>query len=487
MDPLSFVKGVGERIVNGGAQLAEDAHKLATDGHSREQAWNAAVDQAKAVANSAADAVRSVDAAKEQVGSWIDSGEKFLEKKVDDGRAWLRENGGAVGQMASDQIGFGEGIAVSVYDAGKGLVQLADGAGSLINPIEWAANPRANIARVESAAKTVGTLGKLANLTTPAGWMTDPQGNARLAGALWNSAAKSFEQDPAKFAGNVVGTIGTLLIPGAEGAGAVADVAKVSELATDAGKAVAVTEDVGKAAAIAQDAGKAVAVTEDAGKAAAIAQDAGKATAISEEAGKVAVATDAGEAAIADTLAEKPVPTTLRGAEMSPGQTLQLDLDAYRARLGIGGDHNTIAVGRTNIPALEEVAFEGASPSVRKEAGLPDLNDVAPNRPIRSPQSTPLFNRHAEEDLANNFVAKVEAAGLKPADLAGKTLNIHISNPTGVCTPCMQGFKNNGVAPGVIKQLSERYPGLTIRITADGGNAYGGRAVVEIRNGRIIN
>ena len=85
-------------------------------------------------------------------------------------------------------------------------------------------------------------------------------------------------------------------------------------------------------------------------------------------------------------------------------------------------------------------------------------------------------------------MSKVEAAGLKPGDLDGKILDIRISNPKGVCSSCMQGLKDGSTAPaGVLKQLSERYPGLTIRVSAEGGNAYGGRAIVEIRNGAIVN
>jgi hypothetical protein len=163
------------------------------------------------------------------------------------------------------------------------------------------------------------------------------------------------------------------------------------------------------------------------------------------------------------------------------------DLDAYRARLKVPEGGNTIAVGRTNVPGLENELFEGASPSIRKQAGLPDLDAAAPNRPIRSPNRNPLASRHAEEDLANNFVAKVEAAGLKPSDLDGKTLNIHISNAGGVCRTCMQGLKEGSNAPaGVLKQLSERYPGLTIRTTAEGGDAFDGGTALELRNGQIV-
>jgi len=268
---LGAVKGA----VGGVEHLPEGGYRLATDSRYREQVWNSAVNDAKAAANFAQTAVRTHDGAKQQFGSWIDSGEKSLENKVDDGRAWLRQHGGVAGQTASDWIGFGEGVGVSVYDAGKGLVQLADGVQSLANPIEWAANPGANVGRVKSAVNTVETLGKIAGLADPTSWITDPQGNARLAGALWHSTATSFENDPAKFTGNVVGTVGTLFIPGADAAGVAGDAARATELATDASKAAAITGDVGKATTITQDAGKAAAITQQgASRAAAITQDA---------------------------------------------------------------------------------------------------------------------------------------------------------------------------------------------------------------------
>lgn len=261
-DALGLAKHVGEDGWNGVKGAAEDGYKLATDSHYREQAWNSALDDAKAAANFAQTAVRSDESIKQQFGSWIDSGEKYLENKVDEGRAWLSQHGGVAGQAASDWIGFQEGVGASVYGAGKGLVQLADGAQSLTNPIEWAANPGANVARLKSTVTTVETLGKIAGLADPTSWMTDPQHNAQLAGALWHSATTSFDKDPAKFTGNVVGTIGTLFIPGADAAGVVADAGKVSELATDASKVATITGDISKAASITQDAGKLADVTE---------------------------------------------------------------------------------------------------------------------------------------------------------------------------------------------------------------------------------
>jgi endonuclease G, mitochondrial len=270
----SVLSSVGHGLSDAGKAAvhgAEDGAKAVASGV--EGNWKSAFNDAKAAAGVLGTGVRSLDAAQEQLGSWIDSGEKDLTNRIDEGRAWLRQHGGVVGQMASDQIGFAEGVGESLYGAGKGLVQLANTAGSLASPIEWAANPSANIARLKSTVNTVETLGRISNLANATSWMTDPQGNEQLAGALWHSAAKSFEKDPAEFIGNAAGTVGTMFIPGADAAGAAGDAARVTELATDASKVATITGDASKAAAVTQDASKAAAITgdvQDASKAAAI-------------------------------------------------------------------------------------------------------------------------------------------------------------------------------------------------------------------------
>src|ERR1043165_3152759 len=121
MGILDNVGGFAKQAGDGIASAAENPSKAASD------AWNTAVEDAKAGANSVATAVRDADAKKQQIGAWIDSKEQQIEHKVDEGRAWLRQNGGVAGQVASAQVGLVEGVATSVYGAGKGLVQLAGG------------------------------------------------------------------------------------------------------------------------------------------------------------------------------------------------------------------------------------------------------------------------------------------------------------------------------------------------------------------------
>lgn len=101
------------------------------------------------------------------------------------------------------------------------------------------------------------------------------------------------------------------------------------------------------------------------------------------------------------------------------------DLDALRNKLGVP-ETDTIAVGKTDVKGLEDVTFEGQSPKVRCEAGLPDLDEIWAGRNIKSPGNNPLFTRHAEEVLAND-----------------------------------------NVSPGVLKQLSLKYPNLRIEVTSE--------------------
>jgi RHS repeat-associated protein len=169
-----------------------------------------------------------------------------------------------------------------------------------------------------------------------------------------------------------------------------------------------------------------------------------------------------------------PAPVTRPGAA---------ELQALRQRLGAGADQQTLAVGRTNVPGLQSQSFEGASTSIRTQAGQAPL---PANRPIQSPNPHPRFSGHTEEVLANDFAAAVERANIPAASVQGD-LYVHISNPAGVCNICAQGLRPGSTVPaGVVRQLSERYPNLTIRITAEGGPARPGMQEFIIRNGRVV-
>ena len=357
MGLLDNVGGLVKQAGDGIASAAERTSKAASD------AWNTAVEDAKAGANAVATAVRDADAKKQQIGAWIDAKEQQLEHKVDEGRAWLRENGGVAGKVASAQIGLVEGIGTSLYGAGKGIVQLADGVTSLTNPLEWAANPGANVARLKSAGETVETLGKIANLAQPTSWLADPKGNAQLAGKLWDSAATSFNKDPAKFVGNAAGTVGLFFVPGGQG-GAVAG---------DVGKAAVITGDIGKAAAITGDVGKATAITGDVGKATAVAEDTGKAAAVTRNASRPGGAGSG--PLVGEPFPENPFPQVKqREANWCGAACGQMSA----GRLGTEVDQATLAASRHFEPrtVVGHTVFEGGFQTKGLEAALTDVAPV---------------------------------------------------------------------------------------------------------------
>ncbi|WP_185365880.1 hypothetical protein [Listeria booriae] len=141
------------------------------------------------------------------------------------------------------------------------------------------------------------------------------------------------------------------------------------------------------------------------------------------------------------------------------------DLATLRSKWKVP-ETDTIAVGKTDVKGLENKIFEGGSPLVRKEAGLLDLDELSPNRPIQAPRKSPQFTRHAEEGVINDFIATVEKNGLSSDEVVG-TLAIHQSNPKGVCTACIQGITNPKVKPGIFMQLSQKYPNLIIKVTTE--------------------
>jgi hypothetical protein len=162
------------------------------------------------------------------------------------------------------------------------------------------------------------------------------------------------------------------------------------------------------------------------------------------------------------------------------------DLAAIRTQRGLT-DANTVGAARTDIPGLEGRTFEGISPTVRNDAGLPSLDELyGTNRPIQSPRTNALFTRHAEEDIFNGIARQIDNSGLTAAQLNGRTVNIHISNQSGVCTACYQGLTNPNVPAGVVKQFSDRYPGVTVRITSDGGVARPGVQELVVRGGVVV-
>ncbi|MDR0191806.1 filamentous hemagglutinin N-terminal domain-containing protein [Pseudomonas yamanorum] len=163
------------------------------------------------------------------------------------------------------------------------------------------------------------------------------------------------------------------------------------------------------------------------------------------------------------------------------------DLAVTRAKYNLP-DGNTIGVARTDIPGFESDVIEGLSPVLRRNSGLPSLDELyGEARVIKSPYNNPLFTRHAEEDLFNNVANKIDKQGLTAAQLDGRVVDVKISNASGICNKCSAGLTGNSDLNGVVKQFSQRYPTLLLRVTAEGGAAMPNRLTVLVKDGRIVN
>ena len=80
-----------------------------------------------------------------------------------------------------------------------------------------------------------------------------------------------------------------------------------------------------------------------------------------------------------------------------------------------------------------------------------------------------------------------QKAGLSNEEVKG-VLHLYQSNPSGVCPTCLSGLGNPDKASGVIKQLSERYPNLKIKVSSNQveGVRVTGRSNFTVQNGKYV-
>ncbi|MDA2330694.1 hypothetical protein [Bacillus cereus] len=202
----------------------------------------------------------------------------------------------------------------------------------------------------------------------------------------------------------------------------------------------------------------------------------------------------AGKFSKASTAAKDDAYQLAKGTGNSKIQLGKEDLDALRKKWNVP-ETNTIAVGKTDVKGLRDLAFEGGSPEVRKEAGLPSLDTILPNREIRAPYDhlknpkLAQFTRHAEEGVLNEFDYAIKKAGIEPTEVTA-TLRIHQSNPRGVCNKCSKGLlKPHPIEKsGIFYQASKKYPNLTIEVTSeiDGSVKTNGLLSFVLKDGKII-
>ncbi|MEU8761567.1 hypothetical protein [Streptomyces sp. NPDC048659] len=123
------------------------------------------------------------------------------------------------------------------------------------------------------------------------------------------------------------------------------------------------------------------------------------------------------------------------------------------------GYEGTVAVARSDIPALAGELFTGGSPRA--------LGSYAPGHPVRPPDEVvvPQAHGHAEQDLGQRLDTRL--ARLTDAERAaarGRTVFIRVDQE--VCSICAAAL-GGGPRAGVLARLSARHPDIVFEVTAD--------------------
>ncbi len=173
-------------------------------------------------------------------------------------------------------------------------------------------------------------------------------------------------------------------------------------------------------------------------------------------------------------------------------------LNQFAQKLGnkVKATDKTLSVGITDVHGLEGSIFGGASPKLRKAAGLDDLDDVYPNRSVKAPYDKNevglgQFTRHAEEGVMATFEDSVVKAGINPQDVKD-TIYIMQSNGGGVCSMCTLDLidKSPHSDKGIFKQFTEQFPNLNIVVSTYSkalASKANGTLSFEVKNGVVKN
>lgn len=123
------------------------------------------------------------------------------------------------------------------------------------------------------------------------------------------------------------------------------------------------------------------------------------------------------------------------------------------------GYEGTVAVARSDIPALAGERFSGGSPRA--------LGSYDPGHEIRPPANVvvPQAHGHAEQDLGQQLDARLSRLTAAEREAArGRTVSIRVDQE--VCSICAAGL-GGGPRAGVLSGLSARHPEIVFEVTAD--------------------
>lgn len=85
-----------------------------------------------------------------------------------------------------------------------------------------------------------------------------------------------------------------------------------------------------------------------------------------------------------------------------------------------------------------------------------------PRLHIVTPRQNAQFQDHAEQEVINGFIDAVTESRIDLSEEDGPTLWMFVSQD--VCSACRQGSYGAAVEPGVLMQLSRRFPDLLISV-----------------------
>lgn len=253
------LEGIGRSLANWASDAADQVATSASDlanaaADAGSDALKAGGDALQGAREWVGDRLEQVDEIEQRIGSAIDGAVDSAEKAVDGfredivavGDRYGGVVGGTLARNVSTTIGIAEGAGLGLYDMGKGVVQIVNGAGDLVSPVEWAVRPEANIERLSNVGDAAMAIGNLAN---PAAWLTRPEANLDTAKSLWNGVTEGYQEaaaqgDWSKFAGRGVIDVGSMFIgvgeanaaiKGSQAANAAARIGRLDDL-SDAGR-----------------------------------------------------------------------------------------------------------------------------------------------------------------------------------------------------------------------------------------------------------
>jgi hypothetical protein len=148
---------------------------------------------------------------------------------------------------------------------------------------------------------------------------------------------------------------------------------------------------------------------------------------------------------------------------------------AAEARGASARSEGTVGALESDIPGIPEHVVRG-SPRAPTEV------DPGQQRHVRPQTDVALAQYHAEEQLLNWLITRIESGPIAPETLSGRRVRIAVDQQ--VCSYCLSGVAS-GEHSGTLMQFSQRYPGLRLEIsdirTGDFVVFQGGQRIVHHR------